>query len=212
MLAHVAYDIRNYLLTRDNTIKEVIGMMFRPVEDDDDQLAEELRCDLQRDGCVIVDTKHVADDEDEPVDYADEDWQPLPRFAQFKPPRNASDILNALVSIYPSTATFIQEFQEYLNQRLLQVVTATNTSVLVSDAIDREITHVELLKLRFGDESMTQCQVMLSDVEDSLRLGSRIIHPTQLSALIVSHLYWPAVSEVTFCVPKSMLSMLDEYE
>jgi hypothetical protein len=34
--------------------------------------------------------------------------------------------------------------------------------------------YLELLKLRFGEEHMTQCDVMLKDIADSKRITSRI--------------------------------------
>ena len=52
---------------------------------------------------------------------------------------------------------------------------------------EREIRNLELLKLRFGEASLQQCEVMLKDISDSKRINNAITG-TILSLLISSKL------------------------
>ena len=49
-----------------------------------------------------------------------------------------------------------------LDQRILTKPNASYTD---------ELRNLELMKCRFGDESLHQCDVMLRDIKDSLRLN-----------------------------------------
>ncbi len=92
---------------------------------------------------------------------------------------------------------------------------------------EREIRILELLKLRFGENSMDQCEIMLKDMAYSKRADTYIhsqidtkLWPTpsdptafKLSSTIVSPLFWPPFREeslvlhpvVQRCVPRLSL-------
>jgi anaphase-promoting complex subunit 2 len=67
---------------------------------------------------------------------------------------------------------------------------------------DKEVQTLELLKLRFGEENLQPCEIMVLDVEDSKRINLNIRKPTltdlsdsemefEIDAVIVSHHFWP---------------------
>lgn len=68
---------------------------------------------------------------------------------------------------------------------------------------EKEIRNLELLKLRFGESAMQQCEVMLKDISDSKRINNAISGsgedgqetefrlPFPVNALILSGQFWP---------------------
>ena len=75
---------------------------------------------------------------------------------------------------------------------------------------EREIRNLELLKLRFGEASLQQCEVMLKDISDSKRINNAITgdeeqskeqkgmlsgQPFPVNAVILSAQFWPQFKE-----------------
>ncbi len=66
---------------------------------------------------------------------------------------------------------------------------------------------LELLKLKFGENSFHICEVMIHDMRESKRINN-FCRSTENSeefsfdATIVSHLFWPGIKEEKFLVPK----------
>jgi len=75
---------------------------------------------------------------------------------------------------------------------------------------EREIRNLELLKLRFGESSLQQCEVMLKDISDSKRINNAITgdeeqnkeqkgmlsgQPFPVNAVILSAQFWPQFKE-----------------
>ena len=79
--------------------------------------------------------------------------------------RRAADIISMLVNIYGSKELFVNEYRSLLSNRLLSQF---------SYDTDKEIRNLELLKLRFGDAPLHQCEVMLKDVGDSKRINTNL--------------------------------------
>ncbi|CAM9670535.1 unnamed protein product, partial [Phaeothamnion confervicola] len=75
------------------------------------------------------------------------------------------DILSMLVAIYGSKEVFVTEYRLMLAERLLENV-ALDTN--------RERLTLEELKLRFGEESMKHCDIMLRDVDASKRINANV--------------------------------------
>lgn len=75
------------------------------------------------------------------------------------------DILSMLVGIYGSKELFVNEYRVMLADKLL--------ANLDFDT-DKEVHNLELLKLRFGELSMRQCEIMIKDIDDSKRINSNI--------------------------------------
>ena len=79
--------------------------------------------------------------------------------------RRSSDIISMLVNIYGSKELFVNEYRSLLSNRLLSQF---------SYETEKEIRNLELLKLRFGEASLHQCEVMLKDVGDSRRINTAL--------------------------------------
>ena len=87
-------------------------------------------------------------------------------FTQFiSQKRRQSDIISNLVNIYGSQDAFIKVYKSMLDERLLD---QPNFS------LETEIKNIELLKLRFGDNSLVHCEVMLKDIKFSKIINTEI--------------------------------------
>ncbi|KAI3652501.1 hypothetical protein MP228_001926 [Amoeboaphelidium protococcarum] len=202
ILAQVSKPIRRYLSRRPDTVSEIIRMIF---DSDDEQLAN----DLRRDHLVQLEAELELE-----VDYTDPVWQPQPRHAKFKPIKNASDVFNSLINIYPSTDVFLKEIEKFLGDQLI-------LSPHNNYEVDSQLSIVEMLKLRFGESALTTCEIMLHDVGDSRRIFQSILNQQlpesecQLRVLLQSHMYWPSDTQsddATFQLPSSMLSILEQFK
>ena len=80
---------------------------------------------------------------------------------------------------------------------------------------EREIRNLELLKLRFGESSLHQVEVMLKDISDSKRINA-LLHNEDaqatatamkfkewpVNAIIVSAQFWPQFKSETLELPE----------
>ena len=186
LLQRVAEPVRTYLRGRSDTVRCIITSLT----DQDADLYQELR----KHGPLDETNKDDNDeDEEEPPDM---DWMPPPplreeRAAFFEGRSRKLDILSILVSIYGSKELFVDEYRIMLADKLLSNLDY-NT--------DAQVHTLELLKLRFGDASMRQCEIMIKDTDDSKRVVTNI-HSTLRSkgescvvdATIISHIFWPSI-------------------
>ena len=80
-------------------------------------------------------------------------------------PDGSIDVLNSLVNIYGSLDLFIKEFQLLLADRLLQVKSYDAENAIMS---------LEMLKIRFGEQNLQACDVMIKDIATSKRIDDVI--------------------------------------
>lgn len=107
-------------------------------------------------------------DEDDEDRGPSEHWEPTKRIRGLAESSTARglDVLALLVSIYETTDIFVYEYRALLAERLVSYRSAYN--------IDTELSTLELLKIRFGEEAMHGCEVMLHDVEESKRTNAAV--------------------------------------
>lgn len=174
-------------------------------------LYEELR---RHDARPLEQAQLDSDDETEPPDL---DWVPPPPLAKqrnsFLPHDSrgsGGDILSMLVSIYGSKELFVNEYRLMLADKLLANMDYDT---------DKELHTLELLKLRFGEMSMRQCEIMIKDVDNSKRtnhsIHSTIAANTEkqvvVDAAIVSHIFWPALQKEQLKHHPRIQSELDQF-
>ncbi|KAA6417838.1 MAG: anaphase-promoting complex subunit 2-like [Trebouxia sp. A1-2] len=213
LLEAVAEDIREYLRSRRDTIRH------KPSEAEGESLFEELKR-------TVADEGEDSDDEaetDEAALASAGRWEPDPVDAD--PSRSARsrrmhDIISMLVGIYGSKELFITEYRAMLSDKLLSKTDYN---------CDREIRTLELLKLRFGDANLHNCEVMLKDIADSKRMNSNIkalptvvtspvrgrrqdaVSISPLTSTVTSALFWPPHHQDTLKLPSQIQAMLDTY-
>ena len=91
---------------------------------------------------------------------------------------------------------------------------------------DKEVHTLELLKLRFGETSMKNCEVMVKDMDDSKRTNTHIREklmatPTHLlappttqpvvDAVMISHIFWPTLQRESLKHHPRIQADIDEF-
>lgn len=188
LLQVVAEPVRAYLRARKDTVRCIITSLTSG------DLYEELR---RHDAKPLED---MQPDDDEEEDCPTMEWYPKPPISQMRETffgnhskNKVLDILSILVSIYGSKELFVDEYRLMLADKLLLANLECNT--------DKEVHTLELLKLRFGDQSMRQCEIMIKDTDDSKRIVNNIHSRSttkdewKVDATIVSHIFWPSLQK-----------------
>ena len=154
LLNFVAAPIRRYLMSRKDTVRCIVESLIEGEGGD-------LHGELRRGGPL----EYLPDSDDEDGGPGTS-WQPRSRNAGLA--ENGShglDILALLVSIYGSTDIFVSEYRSIMAEKIL-----SNAEFLY----DHEVAILELLKIRFGEEPLQACEVMLRDLEESARVTGAI--------------------------------------
>ncbi|PWY70939.1 hypothetical protein BO70DRAFT_365245 [Aspergillus heteromorphus CBS 117.55] len=163
LLDRIARPIRRYLRDRDDTVKVIVGGLLADPADADGQTSSptdtlvELSAELAK-----AHQNSLRADSGE-LDWDDMNWVPDPiDAAQDYRKSKTSDVIGSLISLFESKEMFVKEMQNMLGERLLQK----------REDFVQEISVLELLKVRFGDNALQACEVMLRDISDSHRVDS----------------------------------------
>ncbi|RLL93264.1 hypothetical protein CFD26_101979 [Aspergillus turcosus] len=213
LLDRVARPIRRYLRDRDDTVKVIVGGLLADPSDTDqahlpstgDTLAE-LSAELAK-----AHQNSLRADSGE-LDWDDMNWMPDPVDAapDYRKSKS-SDVIGSLISLFESKETFVREMQIMLAERLLQK----------RAEFEQETSVLELLKVRFGDNALQACEVMLRDIFDSRRVDA-VVRSDQglvqeenakpeLHAKILSHFFWPEFPAQEFKVPPEIAALQERY-
>jgi anaphase-promoting complex subunit 2 len=151
LLNFLAVPVREYLLSRKETVRCIVESLTNGKDSD-------LHSELRRGGSL----EYGADSDDEDGGPG-QDWTPVrrsPDLPEFGSGARGIDVLALLVSLYGSTDVFVSEYRTLLAGKLL---------ANLSYYSDHEVATLELLKIRFGEEPLHSCEVMLRDLEESRR-------------------------------------------
>ncbi|KAK4197029.1 putative anaphase-promoting complex subunit 2 [Triangularia verruculosa] len=104
-------------------------------------------------------------EEDHELDWNDLNWVPDPvdAGANYKRPKS-EDVIGTLISALGAEDVFINEFTAVIAERLLGE----------PKSFEQEMRVLNLLKRRFGDAALQNCDVMIRDIQESRKLNSRI--------------------------------------
>ncbi|CAH1272684.1 ANAPC2 [Branchiostoma lanceolatum] len=201
LLELVGDRIRHYLRTRDDTVRKIVEGLTE--EEGGSDLADELMK-----GDPISLEEGVEEEGGDP--WAWNKWEPDPIDAdpsKTSKSRRSPDIISLLISIYGSKELFIKEYQSVLCNRILSF----------NYDLTRELRNLELLKLRFGESQLGNCEVMLKDVQDSKRVNDLIKSENLMeqgvavSGMIISAQYWPQLKETKLALPPAVQQRFDSY-
>jgi len=168
----VAQPIVAQLLRRADAIRCVVSALLGEGEDVDDLMDEE---------------EPANSDEENSENEAT--WLPPPlRSAGEEAGADRLSMVSLLVGVFGGRDRFLSEFKSMLSGRLLS---------LPGYDCERESQSLELMKLKFGEEDLTECQVMLRDLANSKRVNNQVHQSLPggahvLSALVLSRHFWPA--------------------
>ena len=230
LLDRVARPIRRYLRDRDDTVKVIVSGLLADPADADGQSAPSTGETLVELSAELTKAhQNSLQNEGGELDWDDMNWMPDPVDAapDFRKSKTA-DVIGSLISLFESKETFVKEMQNMLAERLLQK----------RANFDQEMSVLELLKVRFGDNALQACEVMLRDIFDSRRVDAVIRNdqglvsqkpqfPTtpeqsqpkksisedipDLHAKILSHFFWPDIQEQEFKVPEEVSHLQQRY-
>ncbi|XP_055387072.1 anaphase-promoting complex subunit 2 [Condylostylus longicornis] len=203
LLETVTEPVKEYLRRRNDTVRRVVTGL---TEEGPTDLAEELAKSETLKENVDVNGK------DEMVNW--EMWQPDPVDANPSLKANrknrSADIISMVVDIYGSKELFVSEYRSLLADRLLTQLDFNP---------EKEIRNLELLKLRFGESLLHNCEVMLKDISDSKRINTHILSDInyssnksfEISSLILSAQYWPTFNKETLELPDEIQEEFKKY-
>ncbi|GAA5975169.1 hypothetical protein JCM11641_004375 [Rhodosporidiobolus odoratus] len=191
LLSRATREVRAYLRSRKDTIHQIVLSLTTSGS----ALFEELRATTGPEALknrVLL----VSEGRDEAENYGDPKWVPEPveAPADFRKSRGA-DIIQLLVSIYDTKDVFVKELQVLLAQRLLAIK---------DYGLEEEVNTISTLKLRFGDQALQGCDVMIKDLQDSHKLDQAVhaqLPDVPLHATIVSRLFWPSFQAAPLKLP-----------
>ncbi|KNC22283.1 hypothetical protein FF38_12910 [Lucilia cuprina] len=206
ILETVTAPIKEYLRKRTDTVRCVVT-----------SLTEEGPTDLSEELAKGDTVKEAAGGNvnDELSNW--ENWQPDPfgldsstlQMRAVKTSRSA-DIISMVVDIYGSKELFMSEYRNLLADRLLTQLEFNP---------EKEIRNLELLKLRFGESLLHNCEVMLKDIADSKRINAHIhsdykyVENKQfdISSLIISAQFWPSFNKESVELPEEIANEFQKY-
>ncbi|KAL4869033.1 hypothetical protein BDV12DRAFT_88229 [Aspergillus spectabilis] len=216
LLDRIARPIRRYLRDRDDTVKAIVGGLLADPAEADGRITSssgetlvELSAELSK-----AHQTSLRNDTGE-LDWDDMNWMPDPVDAapDYRKSKS-SDVIGSLISLFDSKETFVREMQNMLAERLLQK----------RADFEQEMSVLELLKLRFGDNALQACEVMLRDIFDSRRVDTVVRNDQgmtgttqgdqdtpELHAKILSHFFWPEIQGQQFKVPSEITTLQERY-
>ena len=171
-------------------------------------------------------TRRAAPEPEEDLDWNDMNWVPDPvdAGANYKRPKS-EDVIGTLISALGSEDVFIKEFSAVVAERLLGDPAR----------FDQELRVLDLLKRRFGEPALQNCDVMIKDVQDSRSVDAKIRRmrggqrrqvletPAKAArrgeegdmdyhARILSRLFWPNLDREHFLLPAPIAEQQRRYE
>lgn len=213
LLDRVVHALQLYLCQRDDAIRIVVtGLLSNPSDLD----ASEGRRKLVELAVILNEPsqqqRRQADDDD--LDWDDMTWVPDPVDAgvNYKRPKN-EDVIGTLINALGSQDIFIKEFQLIIAERLLST----------QPGFQQETKVLGLLKKRFGENALQNCDVMIKDIQDSkrvdaiLRKNIKAVTTSQADGIsyhskILSRLFWPSLPKDSFAVPAPVAELQNQYE
>uniref|UniRef100_A0A914E5Y8 Cullin family profile domain-containing protein n=1 Tax=Acrobeloides nanus TaxID=290746 RepID=A0A914E5Y8_9BILA len=199
--------IRDYVTARPDTMRSIITFITS-------ERPGELK-NLNR-ASMILDEEQLASVNDEYVLMAEDNlenrwfsWRPDPIDAnpcESKLFRQSADVFNMLVSIYGSKDLFVKEYRQLLAERLINDAWEKN--------LHSEFVYLEMMKKRFTEGELNQCEVMLRDMKDSQRIYevASTSSPTPISTRIISAEFWPEIVAESFKIPEVFAELLSSYK
>ena len=192
LLEQVSPPFRSYLRSRTDTVRCVVKALTND-SGEGSELFDELRLGVHENATqkeqsrrrMLDMTEYSSDDEDEADDVSGETkssssgatsmksgtfWTPEPIAVDPRKrskSRRTADIISTLVRIFGSSEIFVNEYQIMLADKLIGSRTDFET--------DSEVHTLELLKLRFGESALHQCEIMLKDMGDSRRVNANLL-------------------------------------
>ncbi|KAJ4396796.1 hypothetical protein N0V93_001018 [Gnomoniopsis smithogilvyi] len=181
LLSRVVPSLQLYLVQREDAVRMVVkGLLASPEEVERAQKAPLSWSDIDSEGssrgpngklvelAILLndpDQQRRTDIDEDDLDWDDMEWVPDPVDAgvNYKRPRS-EDVIGTLINTLGSEDAFVKEFQNIIAEHLL----STQTD------FTQEQKLLDLLKKRFSEASVQNCEVMIKDIYDSRKVDTHI--------------------------------------
>lgn len=178
LLSRVVPSLQLYLIQRDDAVRIVVtGLLASPEEVEEAQKTtsspKEVGSGTGASGKLVElaillndpDQQRRVEIDDEGLDWDDMNWVPDPVDAgvNYKRPRS-EDVIGTLISTLGAEDVFIKEFQSIIADNLLST----------KKDFTQEQRVLDLLKKRFGESALQNCEVMIKDIFDSRKVDIMI--------------------------------------
>ncbi|ROW00386.1 hypothetical protein VMCG_07224 [Cytospora schulzeri] len=178
LLSRVVPSLQLYLIQREDAVRIVVtGLLASPEEVEQAQKSSSLPRDTAsgegRSGKLVElalllndpDQQRRMDMDEEDLDWDDMNWVPDPVDAgvNYKRPKS-EDVIGTLINTLGAEDVFIKEFQNIVAENLL----STQTDFAQEQKV------LDLLKKRFGESALQNCEVMIKDIYDSRKVDTTI--------------------------------------
>lgn len=177
LLSRVVPSLQLYLVQREDAVRMVVtGLLASPKEVEQAQKGSSggtMSEDSSGSGKLVElavllndpDQQRRMDIDEEDLDWDDMEWVPDPVDAgvNYKRPKS-EDVIGTLITTLGSEDVFIKEFQNIIAENLLSTQTDFTQEQQVLD----------LLKKRFSEAALQNCEVMIKDIYDSRKVDTHI--------------------------------------
>lgn len=218
LLDRVVHSLQLYLCQRDDAIRIVVTGLLSSTKEIKAGTGKGQLVEL---AILLNDPsqqRRTASD-DEELDWDDMQWVPDPVDAgvNYKRPKS-EDVIGTLINALGAQDVFIKEFQNVIAERLLSK----------QNDLSQELKVLSLLKKKFGEHALQNCDVMIKDIHDSSRVDAAITKnlrqarqgtpdarasvPLFYHTKILSRLFWPALEKEHFLLPRPVVEAQQRYE
>eukprot|EP01060_Flectonema_neradi_P002632 TRINITY_DN11671_c1_g1_i1.p1 TRINITY_DN11671_c1_g1~~TRINITY_DN11671_c1_g1_i1.p1 ORF type:complete len:715 (+),score=112.22 TRINITY_DN11671_c1_g1_i1:181-2145(+) len=111
------------------------------------------------------------------------------------------DVLKKLVQTFGGRDAVLGLYRSVLAERLLAKDTFE---------ADTDLVALELLKIRFGEAALQNCEVMIKDLAESKRFAAKTAQHEKFTTLITSSHYWPRLPTTPGFEPHPVIAMRQE--
>ena len=194
MLELLSQPIKEYLLNRKDTMQWIITAI---ISEEDVNMIEDMSKAYVK-NIQSKDYDYLSSD-DEP-----ENWEPInlkgikynDKYISNDFKNTKIDIVSILVNVFGSPEKFMEQYKRMLIERK---ITDNNFD------LEQESKNLELLKLKFGENLLTNCEIIIQHIKESRKLNNKLFKDPNFTCVIINSNYWPFIKANHFD-----LSYLDE--
>ena len=187
MLELLSQPIKDYLLNRKDTMQWIITAI---ISEEDVNMIEDMSKAYVK-NIQSKDYDYLSSD-DEP-----ENWEPInlkgikynDKYISNDFKNTKIDIVSILVNVFGSPEKFMEQYKRMLIERK---ITDNNFE------IEQEIKNLELLKLKFGENLLTNCEIIIQHIKESKKINNKLFKDPSFTCQIINSNYWPFIKSNHF--------------
>ena len=187
MLELLSQPIKEYLLNRRDTMQWLITAI---ISEEDVNMIEDMSKAYVK-NIQSKDYDYLSSD-DEP-----ENWEPInlngikynDKYISNDFKNSKIDIVSILVNVFGSPEKFMEQYKRMLIERK---ITDNNFE------IEQEIKNLELLKLKFGENLLTNCEIIIQHIKESKKINNKLFKDPSFTCQIINSNYWPFIKSNHF--------------